>query len=117
MAEHKSVSKYRECTRVARWWCISVGSLVTLSSSGCLKIFNLATLVCPSHSSNPLELCSDHFTNRLCWQRVFYKDPTVWLDGARPPPMSLITADTFVHSTRWEKSLTSCKINLVDVNK
>jgi hypothetical protein len=30
----------------------------------------------------------------------------------------LITvADIFVSSTRWKKSLSSCKINLVDVNK
>ncbi len=37
--------------------------------------------------SNLLELCSDHFPSWLCKLRGVNKDPTVWLDGARPPPM------------------------------
>ncbi len=36
--------------------------------------------------SNPSELCSDHFPGWLCWPGGINKDPTVWLDGARPPP-------------------------------
>jgi hypothetical protein len=36
--------------------------------------------------SNPLELCLEHFTNLLCQPGGISKDPTVWLDGARPPP-------------------------------
>jgi hypothetical protein len=40
--------------------------------------------------SNPSELCSDHFPSRFCQPGVLNKDPTVWLDGARPPPISLI---------------------------
>ncbi len=36
---------------------------------------------------DPLEQCSDYFSGR---QRVIKKDPTVWLDGAGPPQISLI---------------------------
>jgi hypothetical protein len=35
--------------------------------------------------SNPLEQGSDHFCCRLCLPGSINKDPTVWLDGARPP--------------------------------
>ncbi len=35
---------------------------------------------------NPFELCPDHFPGRLCQPGGICKDPTVWLDGARPPP-------------------------------
>ena len=35
---------------------------------------------------NPVELHSDHFPAWLHWPRGIAKDPTVWLDGARPPP-------------------------------
>ncbi len=35
---------------------------------------------------NPFELCSDHFPGRLCQPGGICKDPTVWLDVARPPP-------------------------------
>ncbi len=36
--------------------------------------------------SNPLELCSDHFHARLRQPAGIIKDPSVWLDGAGPPP-------------------------------
>ncbi len=36
--------------------------------------------------SNPLELRSDHFPAGLCRSWGIKKDPTIWLDGARPPP-------------------------------
>ncbi len=39
-----------------------------------------------SSLSNLLELCSDHFPGQLCQPGDINKDPTVWLDGARPPP-------------------------------
>jgi hypothetical protein len=34
--------------------------------------------------SNPWKLCSDYFLGRLCQSGVINKDPTVWLDGAKP---------------------------------
>jgi hypothetical protein len=37
--------------------------------------------------SNPLELCSDNFSDQLCQPGGFNKDLPVGLDGARPPPM------------------------------
>jgi len=33
-----------------------------------------------------LELGSVHFPSRLCWPWGLNKDPTIWIDGARPPP-------------------------------
>ena len=36
--------------------------------------------------SNLLELCLDQFPYWLCWLGGINKDPTVWLDGTRPPP-------------------------------
>jgi hypothetical protein len=36
--------------------------------------------------SNQFELCSDHFSAMFGGHGVLNKDPTVWLDGARPPP-------------------------------
>ncbi len=41
--------------------------------------------------SNPLELCSDQFSSRFHWAGGINKDPTVWLDGALPPPLSTIS--------------------------
>ncbi len=35
------------------------------------------------------ELCSDHLPSLLCQPGVLYKDPNVWLEGARPPTISL----------------------------
>ncbi len=40
-------------------------------------------------SSNLLELCFDQFPNWFCQLGVLNNDPTVWLDGARPPTISL----------------------------
>ncbi len=37
------------------------------------------------HSSNPLELCSNHFPVSFAGQGVLNRDPAVWLDGARHP--------------------------------
>jgi hypothetical protein len=31
-----------------------------------------------------LELYSDNFSGKLCWQGALNQGPTVWLDGARP---------------------------------
>ncbi len=36
--------------------------------------------------SNPLELCSDHFSHQLCWPGGINKDNTIWQDGARRLP-------------------------------
>ncbi len=36
--------------------------------------------------SNPSDLCSDLFIAKLCRPGVINKDPTVWLNGARPHP-------------------------------
>jgi hypothetical protein len=36
--------------------------------------------------SNPLQLCSDHFSDRLCEPGGINMDPTLWLNGARPSP-------------------------------
>ncbi len=36
--------------------------------------------------SNPSQPCSVHFPSCLCRQRGTNKDPSVWLDGARPLP-------------------------------
>jgi hypothetical protein len=41
--------------------------------------------------SNRLELCSDQFSSRFHWAGGINKDPTVWLDGALPPPLSTIS--------------------------
>ncbi len=35
--------------------------------------------------SNSLELCTYHFPGWLRWPGGINKDPTVWVDGARPP--------------------------------
>ncbi len=35
------------------------------------------------------ELCSNNFPARLCHQGGINKDPTVGLDGARPPPKNV----------------------------
>ncbi len=45
----------------------------------------MSELVKLSSLSNPLELCSDHFSGQLCWSGGIKKDPTVWLDVALPP--------------------------------
>ncbi len=34
--------------------------------------------------SKLLELCSNHFPNWLCQPDCINKDPTIWIDGARP---------------------------------
>jgi hypothetical protein len=36
--------------------------------------------------SNPLELLSDHFLCQITLLGGIYKDFSIWLDGARPPP-------------------------------
>jgi hypothetical protein len=35
--------------------------------------------------SNPLKLCSDHFSGQLCQPGCINKDPTLWQDEARQP--------------------------------
>ncbi len=45
----------------------------------------MSELVEFSSLSNLLELCSDHFTTCLHWLGGINKDPTIWLDEARPP--------------------------------
>ncbi len=42
--------------------------------------------------SNPLKLCVDHLPDWVRWPGVLNKDPTVWSDGARPTPISLIVS-------------------------
>jgi hypothetical protein len=39
-------------------------------------------------SSHQLVLCSDHFPADFASLGILNKDPSVWLDGARPPPVS-----------------------------
>jgi hypothetical protein len=46
----------------------------------------MSELVKVSSLSNPLELCSDHFSCWLCRPYGINKDLTVWFDGARPAP-------------------------------
>ncbi len=55
------------------------------------QVFTFFKVCCSIGSSfNPLELCSDHFLAGFAGQGVLNKDQTVWLDGARPTPISLI---------------------------
>jgi hypothetical protein len=39
--------------------------------------------------ANPFELCSDHFPCLFFQPVGINKDPTVWPDGARPPPKNV----------------------------
>jgi len=41
-----------------------------------------------------MELCSNHYPTRPSGQGVLNEGPTVWLDGARPPQISLIVSLT-----------------------
>ncbi len=55
--------------------------------------------------SNPLELCSDHFHARLCQPAGIIKDPSVWLDGAGPPPKYIFKNNGFdklIYSTNLD---------------
>jgi hypothetical protein len=54
------------------------------------NILEMSKLVKFLSLSNPLELCSHHFSSRLHRPVGIIKDPTVWLDGAIPPQISLI---------------------------
>ncbi len=44
-----------------------------------------------SSLSNPFELCSDHFPGSHWKPGGINKDPTVWLEGAIPPPKYVFT--------------------------
>ncbi len=51
-----------------------------------LRFFRVMTVLVKFLSlSNPLKPGSDNFIGRLSQPRGLNKDPTVWLDGARPP--------------------------------
>jgi hypothetical protein len=52
-----------------------------------INFFVLSELV-ESSANRLLELCSNHFSSRICQPGVLNKDPTVWLDG-RPLTISL----------------------------
>ncbi len=58
----------------------------TQGTNAILEFWEMTELVEFLRWSNPLELCLDHFPGQLSSPGCINKDPTVWLDGARPPP-------------------------------
>jgi hypothetical protein len=50
----------------------------------------LSNLVKVTSLSNPLEICSNHFPSWLSRQGCINKDPTLWLDWARPSPNDVL---------------------------
>ncbi len=51
--------------------------MIILVMSESVKFFSL---------SNPLELRPDHFPGWICKPGGINEDPTVWINGVRPPP-------------------------------
>ncbi len=60
----------------------------------------MSKLVEFSSLSNLLHLCSDHFPGQLCRPGGINKDPTIWLDGARPPPRYI--SKNNISLTNWK---------------
>jgi hypothetical protein len=48
-----------------------------------------------------LELCSDHFPSWLHQPEGINKDPTVWLDGARPPPKYVFKNNVILANSKF----------------
>ncbi len=63
---------------------------VTQGTNAILAFWEMTELVEFLSLSNPLEVCLDHFTGQLSSSGCINKDPTVWLDGARPPPKYIL---------------------------
>ena len=50
--------------------------------------------------SNPLEICSDHFTRWLCLPVGINKDPAVWINGARLPHKCIFKNNTSLMNSK-----------------
>jgi hypothetical protein len=63
---------------------------LALLSNVCCSIKAMPEFVKFLSLLNPLELCSVYFTSCLFWPWHINNDPTISLDGARPPPKCVL---------------------------